>query len=186
VNHEHMEHEHGEGEGQRTFVVHVEDRPGVLDRVASLFRRRARNIDSLHVGPTHQAGISRMTIECRADESQARRLEANLYKLVPVLRVDDVTHRARVQRVLTLIKVAVGRRERPEVLQLIEVFGARAVDIGPDVMVVEMTGRPSQIARLRSVLEPYGILEYAQTGAVAMTRSKETPELGHERNEKAA
>ncbi len=167
-----------EGDDRRTFVVHVEDRPGVLDRVASLFRRRAHNIDSLHVGPTHEDGVSRMTIECRADASQAKRLEANLYKLVPVLRVDDVTTLERVQRVLALIKVAVGQARRPEVLQLLEVFGARAVDVGPEMLVIEMTGRPSQVKQLAGVLEPYGIVELAQTGAVAMTRSVEKPELG--------
>ena len=167
-----------EGDDRRTFVVHVEDRPGVLDRVASLFRRRAHNIDSLHVGPTHEDGVSRMTIERRADASQAKRLEANLYKLVPVLRVDDVTTLERVQRVLALIKVAVGQARRPEVLQLLEVFGARAVDVGPEMLVIEMTGRPSQVKQLAGVREPYGSVELAQTGAVAMTRSVEKPELG--------
>ena len=162
---------------KRTFVVHVEDKPGVLNRVASLFRRRAWNIDSLNVGTTHEPGVSRMTIVCHADSCMATRIEANLYKQVNVLRVDDITEHARVQRNLALIKVAAGPKERPHVLQILEAVGARAVDLGPDSLVAEITGPQDAIERLASVLEPFGILEMVQTGLVAMTRAAERPQL---------
>ncbi|MBX3247232.1 MAG: acetolactate synthase small subunit [Myxococcales bacterium] len=161
----------------RTFVVHVEDQPGVLDRVASLFRRRSYNIDSLNVGRTHEEGISRMTIVCETDASVARRIEANLYRLVNVLRVDDITDSPRVERNLALIKVSAGPDVRPQVLQILSTVGARAVDLGPDSVVVEATGTHEEIERLAAVLAPFGILEMVQTGLVAMTRAAERPQL---------
>src|SRR5574337_508339 len=109
-----------------TFVVHVENTPGVLNRVASLFRRRTFNIESLTVGHTEQPGVSRMTIVVDTDELGARRIEANLYKLVNVLRVDDVTTQASVTRDLALIKVMASAATRAEILQLVEVFRARS------------------------------------------------------------
>ncbi|MAQ17589.1 MAG: acetolactate synthase small subunit [Sandaracinus sp.] len=164
-----------EPQERRTFVVHVEDEPGVLNRVASLFRRRAYNIDSLNVARTHEKGVSRMTIVCMAGASEARRIEANLYKLVDVLRVDEVTRQSRIEHVLCLVKVAVGADKRPELLQLLEVFGARTIDVGPASLVAEMTGEVDAVDRFLSVLEPYGILEVAQTGAVAMSCDAERP-----------
>ncbi len=161
----------------RTFVVHVEDQPGVLDRVASLFRRRSYNIDSLNVGRTHEPGISRMTIVCETDAAIAKRIEANLYRLVNVLRVDDITDLSRVDRDLALIKVRAGADTRPAVLQIVQVTGARAVDLGPDSVVVEITGTQGEIERLVAVLAPFGILEMVQTGLVAMTRAAERPRL---------
>lgn len=160
-----------------TFVVHVEDRPGVLNRVASLFRRRGYNIDSLNVGTTHEEGVSRMTIVCRADRGTAKRIEANLYKLVNVLRVDEITDAPSVHRVLALFKVAAGPDTRPEVLQILAAVGARAVDLGPASLVAEMTGSREDIERLAAVLEPFGVLEMVQTGTVAMTRHASRPEL---------
>lgn len=174
---------------QRTFVVHVEDKPGVLNRVASLFRRRAYNIDSLNVGKTHEEGVSRMTIVCRADACMAKRIEANLYKLVNVLRVDDITAEAQVARNLALIKVAAGPHDRPQVLQILGAVHARAVDLGPDSLVAEITGTQDEIDRLAAVLAPFGILEMVQTGVVAMTRAAERPQLHrspHDSAERAA
>ena len=171
---------------RRTFVVHVEDEPGVLNRVASLFRRRAYNIDSLNVARTHDKGVSRMTIVCRAGSSEARRIEANLYKLVDVLRVDELTAAARIEHVLCLVKVAVDADRRPEVLQLLEVFGGRTVDVGPESLVAELTGEVDAVDRFLAVLEPFGILEVAQTGAVAMSREAERPCLRAEDSETRA
>lgn len=108
-----------------TLIAYVEDKPGVLNRVASLFRRRAFNIVSLTVGRTEQAGVSRMTIVVDTDELGARRAEANLYKLVNVLRVDDVTNKPAVVRELVLVKVGVTAEQRTAVLQLVNVFRAR-------------------------------------------------------------
>src|SRR5262245_56035367 len=98
----------------RTFVAYVEDRPGVLNRIASLFRRRNYNIASLNVGSTHEPGVSRMTFRMEADDDMARRIEANLYKMVNVLSVEDITLKASVSRDLALIKVNVGADKRAE------------------------------------------------------------------------
>ena len=166
-----------ESKQRRTFVVHVEDEPGVLNRVASLFRRRAYNIDSLNVARTHEKGVSRMTIVCMAGPSEARRIEANLYKLVDVLRVDEVTDDAKVEHMLCLVKVGVDAERRPEVLQILEVFGARTLDLSPASLVAELTGAVDVVERFLAVLAPFGILEVAQTGAVAMTREAERPQL---------
>jgi acetolactate synthase-1/3 small subunit len=154
----------------RTFVAHVEDRPGVLNRVVSLFRRRGYNIASLTVGTTDQEGVSRLTVVMEADDDAARRIEANLYKLVNVLFVEDLTRAATVTRDLALIKVRASTETRPQILQLLEVFRARAVDVTPEAMVLEMTGVAEKIDGLIEVLRPFGILEMVRTGIVAMTR----------------
>ncbi len=167
-------------EGIHTFVVFVEDKPGVLNRVASLFRRRAFNIESLTVGPTEQPGISRMTIAMQADEVVARRVEANLYKLVNVLRVENVTHIPSVMRDLALIKVKADSSVRAQVLQMCEVFRARAVDVTPEALIVEITGTEEKIESLCEVLRPFGILEMVRTGRVAMTRGSEVPSVNPE------
>jgi acetolactate synthase-1/3 small subunit len=154
----------------RTFVAYVEDQPGVLNRIASLFRRRNFNIVSLTVGRTHEPGISRMTVVVEADDDKARRIEANLYKLVNVLSVEDITQKASIVRDIALIKVSAPPAKRSEVLQLCQVFRARAVDVGPDTLVVEITGDQDKIDGLLTILEPFGILEMVQSGTVAMTR----------------
>ena len=153
-----------------TFVVHVEDRPGVLTRVSALFRRRAFNIDSLTVGHTDRSGVSRMTIVVDVDAAGARRVEAHLYKLVHVLRVDDVTHRPAVTRELAMIKVATTPETRAQVMQLVDVFRARVIDVSPESLVVEITGTGDKIDGLLDVLRPYGVLEMARTGNLAMSR----------------
>lgn len=160
-------------DSMRTFVAYVEDQPGVLNRIASLFRRRGYNIVSLNVGRTHQTGISRMTFVVEADDDMGRRIEANLYKLVNVISVQDITYSESITRDLALIKVAVGADRRAEVLQLCEVFRARVVDIGPDSLIAESTGSPEKIEGLVRVLEPFGIVEMVQTGRIAMTRGAE-------------
>jgi len=154
----------------RTFVAYVEDQPGVLNRIASLFRRRNFNIVSLNVGRTQTPGVSRMTVVVEADDDKARRIEANLYKLVNVLSVEDITRSPNIVRDLALIKVYAPPEKRSEVLQLCQVFRARAVDVGPDTLVVEITGTQDKIIGLLTILEPFGVLEMVQSGTVAMTR----------------
>src|SRR5438105_5515677 len=135
-----------------TFAVYVDNKPGVLNRVASLFRRRAFNIESLTVGHTEQPGVSRMTVVVDTDEYGARRLEANLYKLVPVQRVDNITARPTIARDLALIKVsATARTDRMHVMQLVEVYRARVVDVSPESMVIETTGTEDKIDSLVEV-----------------------------------
>jgi acetolactate synthase I/III small subunit len=153
-----------------TFVAYVEDKPGVLNRVASLFRRRGFNIESLAVGHTDQAGVSRMTIVVETDEFGARRLEANLYKLVNVLRVEDVSNEPTVVRDLALIKVAADGATRPQVMQLVDVFRARVVDVGNESLIIEITGTEDKLDGLVDVLRPFGIIEMVRTGIVAMLR----------------
>jgi acetolactate synthase I/III small subunit len=163
---------------KRTFVCYVENKPGALNHVASMFRRRAYNIESLNVGHTHVSGISRMTIVVHADEDQAKRIEANLYKMVNVLRVEDITFRPVVQRDLALIRVKASAEQRAQVMQLCEVFRARIVDVAIDTVMVEITGTEDKIDGLLSVLEPFGITEMVRTGIVAMVRGSESSGTG--------
>jgi acetolactate synthase-1/3 small subunit len=157
-----------------TFVVHVENKPGVLNRVASLFRRRAFNIESLTVGHTHEPGVSRMTIAVDTDTDGAQRIEANLYKLVNVLHVQNVTNEPAVLRDLAMIKVQADATARTHIMQLSLVFRARVVDVGPDTMMIEITGTDDKINGLLEVLRPYGILEMVRTGRVAMGRGSKS------------
>ncbi len=163
---------------RHTFAVYVEDRPGVLNRVASLFRRRAFNIESLTVGHTDVAGVSRMTISVETDADGWRRLEANLYKLVNVLRVEDITETPAVFRELAMIKVATTPESRTHVMQLVDVFRARVVDVAPDAVVIETTGTEDKIDGLLEVLRPYGVIEMVRTGRVGMTRGSKSVRPG--------
>src|SRR5438105_13573593 len=153
-----------------TFIVYVENKPGVLTRVASLFHRRAFNIDSLTVGRTEKPEVSRMTITVDADYDQARRIEANLYKLVNVLLVENITQEAAIVRDLAMIKVAATHEARSHVLELASVFRARVVDVAPESLTIEITGAEDKIDGLLEVLRPYGLLEVVRTGQVAMRR----------------
>jgi acetolactate synthase-1/3 small subunit len=155
-----------------TYVVYVENKPGVLTRVASLFRRRAFNIDSLTVGRTEKPEVSRMTITVDADQDQARRIEANLYKLVNVLLVENITKEPSIVRDLAMIKVAATHEARSHVLELASVFRARVVDVAPESLTIEITGAEEKIDGLLEVLRPYGVLEMVRTGIVAMRRGK--------------
>jgi len=157
----------------RTLVAYVEDKPGVLNRIASLFRRRGYNIASLNVGRTHEPGVSRMTIVVEGDAGIAQLMEANLYKLVNVLSVQDITETPSVIRDMALVKVETGAERRAELLQLVEVFHARVVDICPGAIVAEITGSPDKIDAFVEVLKPFGITEMVQTGRIAMTRGVE-------------
>src|SRR6266550_2381535 len=142
-----------------TFVVYVENKPGVLTRVASLFRRRAFNIDSLTVGRTEKPEVSRMTIVVDADRDQALRVEANLYKLVNVLFVENITSKAAISRDLAMIKVSAKHDARSHV-----------VELAPESLTIEITGGEDKIDGLLEVLRPYGVLEMVRTGIVAMRR----------------
>lgn len=154
----------------RTFVAYVEDKPGVLNRIASLFRRRNYNIISLNVGRTHEPGVSRMTFQVEATSDQSPRIEANLYKMVNVLSIQDITDVPRVVRDLALIKVNVSPERRGDVLNLVQIFRARSVDVSPETITVEITGDQGKIQGMVASLRPFGIVEMVQTGTVAMGR----------------
>ena len=157
-----------------TFVAYVEDLPGVLNRVSSLFRRRGFNIASLTVGRTGHQAVSRMTIMLEADDDTARRVEANLYKLVNTLLVQDLTHEAAVTRDLMLVKVNADLSTRAQVMQLCEVFRARVVDVAPATLMIEATGTSDKLDGFLEVLAPFGIVEMVRTGGIAMTRGAES------------
>ncbi len=154
-----------------TLIALVEDKPGVLTRVASLFRRRNYNIESLTVGHTEKPGVSRMTIVMDNTQTNVQKVVQNLYKLVNVIRVEDVTDEPSVLRDLALIKVrANGGGSRSEIMQLVDTFRARVVDVGVDSLMIEVTGTEDKIESLAGVLAPYGIIEMVRTGRVAMVR----------------
>lgn len=155
---------------QHTLIALVENKPGVLNRVASLFRRRNFNIESLNVGRTEKPDISRMTIVLDNSSVDARKAEANLYKLVNVIDVQDVTNQAAVTRDLAMIKVSATSDQRAEIANLASIFRARIVDVAPDSVIVEITGTEDKIESLLELLRPMGILEMVRTGQVAMMR----------------
>ena len=155
---------------KHTIVAWVEDKPGVLTRVASLFRRRNFNIESLTVGHTERPGISRMTIVVDANDRGAYLIEQNLYKLINVLSVQNVTEEPTVMRDLALIKVRTTPETRSEILQLTNVFRARVVDASTTSVIIEVTGTEDKVDSLAELLRPFGIDEMVRTGRVAMVR----------------
>jgi acetolactate synthase-1/3 small subunit len=155
---------------QHTLVVLVEDKPGVLNRVASLFRRRTFNIESLTVGHTEKPGVSRMTIVMDGSQVNAERVTANLYKLVNVIQVADLSEVPAISRDLVLVKVAAPPEKRSDIMQLVEVYRSRIVDITNESLIIETTGDEAKISSLVEVLKPFGIIEMVRTGAVAMAR----------------
>ena len=162
---------------KHTLVALVEDKPGVLNRVASLFRRRAFNIESLTVGRTHEPDVSRMTILVDTEQTAPHLVEANLSKLVNVIDVHDVTHTPTVMRDLALIKVRASASELAEIKQLAEIFRGSIVDVSSDSVIVEITGNEEKISGLVELLHPRGIMEMVRTGQVAMVRGN-----GHKSN----
>jgi len=155
---------------RHTLVALMEDKPGVLNRISSLFRRRNYNIESLSVGHSEIPGISRMTIVVRGDERIVEQVAKQLEKLINVTEVVDVTNKPTVMRELALIKVAVRPGARSEVTELANIFRARVVDVAADSLTVEITGAVDRVNSLINLLKPYGIQELARTGRVAMVR----------------
>lgn len=158
---------------KHTLVALVQDKPGVLNRVASLFRRRNFNIESLTVGHTDQPHVSRMTIVIDSDNTSAHLVEANLAKLVNVIDIQDVTDQETISRDLALIKVRVDAAGRAEIAQLAEIFRAKIVDVAIDSVVVEVTGDEDKIDGLVELLRPKGILEMVRTGRISMVRGNQ-------------
>ena len=153
-----------------TLVALVEDKPGVLNRVASLFRRRNFNIESLTVGRTAELGISRMTIVIDSDQASVERVTAYLYKLVNVLHVEDLGSVPAVARDLALVKVTVAGHDRTELLRVVDETRAHIVDTGEQTVILEITGEPPHVDAVIARLEPLGIIEMVRTGQVAMRR----------------
>jgi acetolactate synthase-1/3 small subunit len=159
-----------------TFVAYVEDLPGVLTRVASLFRRLNININSLTVGRSERQGLSRLTLVCEASAEAGDRIRASLYKLENVVDVDDIAHSPSVTRELALIKVAVNSANRAQIFDLVEVFRARIVDLTSESLIIEMTGVESKIEGLVEILreDEDRILEICRSGKLTMRRGHHT------------
>ena len=159
-----------------TFVAYVEDKPGVLTRVASLFRRLNLNIISLTVGRSERPGLSRLTLVCEASSEAGHRIRASMFKLENVIDVDDIAGAASVTRELALIKVAATKHTRSAIFELVEVFRARIVDLAPESLMIEMTGVESKIEGLIQVLTDGDnqILEICRSGKMTMRRGHHT------------
>ncbi len=156
---------------KHTLVALVENKPGVLNRVASLFRRRNYNIDSLAVGTTDDPAISRMTIVVDASKTSAALVESNLYKLVNVIDVQDLTGVPAVAREMALIKVRTAdAQQRGEIKQIADMYKSDAVDVSKDSIILEVTGDETKIDAMLNVLSDYGIMEVVRTGRIAMVR----------------
>ena len=153
-----------------TLVVLVEDHPGVLNRVVSLLRRRSFNIDSITVGHSEQTGVSRMTLVVVGDDLEVEQAGKQLYKLLEVLKVTDVTDLPTISHEMCLIKVAAKAQHRQEILLIAQIYGARVVDASPSTLLMEMVGGQDKIDSLLAMLRPFGIRELVRTGAIAMTR----------------
>ena len=155
---------------KHTLSVLVENKPGVLARIASLFSRRGFNIDSLAVGPTEHPDISRMTIVVNVEDLPLEQVTKQLNKLVNVIKIVELDPDASVQREHLLIKVKVENGTRSQILEAVTLFRARVVDVAPDALVVEVTGDSGKVQALLRMLEPYGIKEIAQSGLLAIGR----------------
>ncbi len=156
---------------KHTIVALVQDQPGVLNRISSLFRRRMFNIDSLAVGPSERPGLSRLTLVIKADANGLEQVVKQLYKLIDVIKISELDEETSVQRELALIKVSAPAPVRAEIIPIIDIFRAKIIDVAPDALIIEATGTEDKIDALISLLRSYGIQEVVRTGRVAMTRA---------------
>ena len=153
-----------------TITALVEDKPGVLARVAGMFSRRGFNISNLSVGHSESPGLSRMTFVVEGDEWVVEQVAKQLYKLIDVVRVSDISEDAIVVRELALVKVKSSPETRPEIMQIVDIFRANIVDVANDALIIEVTGDEEKIDALLQLLKPFTIKETMRTGRVAMTR----------------
>jgi acetolactate synthase-1/3 small subunit len=161
----------GSGERRRhVLVAIVNNRPGVLNRVASLMRARSFNIDSLAVGHTENPDISRMTITLRGDDYGVEQVSKQLYRLIDVLKVQDVSAERRIEHELALVKIRATNANRGEIVKIVELSKGRVVDLATDSVVVEATGTEEEIDRMIELVTPFGIKELVRTGSVVMLR----------------
>ncbi len=156
---------------KHTLSVLVEDESGALSRISGLFARRGFNIDSLAVGPTEAKGLSRLTMVVEGDDETLQQMTKQLNKLFNVLGVVDLTNLAAVERELMLLKVSCTEQTRSHILDLVQVFRAKVVDVSDVALTLEVVGDPGKLVALEKLLEPYGIMEIARTGKIALKRS---------------
>ena len=158
-------------QGRHIFSVLVENKFGVLARVAGLFSGRGFNIDSLSVSETEDPNTSQMTIVTHGDEAIIEQIEKQLNRLIEVIRIKDITKENHVEREMILVKVAVDTAKRGEVLQIVDIFRARTIDVAPESLTIEITGDENKLRAVIDMLRPYGIRELVRTGKVAIMRS---------------
>ncbi|WP_256760774.1 acetolactate synthase small subunit [Cohnella sp. WQ 127256] len=155
---------------KHTIAILVNDQPGVLQRVSGLFGRRGFNIDSITVGSSEEPGLSRMVIVTTGDDHTLEQIQKQLYKLIDVIKVIDVSGNPMVGRELGLIKIGAEPSSRPEILGIVETFRAAVVDIGPSTLIVQVVGDSEKIDAMIELLKPYGIRELSRTGITALNR----------------
>lgn len=165
-----MSNANGRAYHKHTVIAWLEDKPGVLNRVVSLFRRRNFNIESLTVGHSETPGISRLTFVVNGDDRMVDQAVKQLYKLVNVTRVEDITDKPAVVREMALIRVKVDGQTRAEIMQIVDIYRQQIVDVSLDAVVIQAVGTEERINSLIELLSNYPILEMVRTGAVAMTR----------------
>jgi len=165
------------------LAVLVENNPGVLTRVAGLFSRRGYNIDSLSVGRTESPHISRMTIVVEGDDLVLEQVTKQLHKLIDVIKINDITSEQYVDRELVLIKVGADPSVRGEIIQIVDIFRARIVDIGRRSLIIECTGDEGKINAVMESLKPFGIKELVRTGKIAMLRGQKATSLNENRED---
>ncbi|MDT3701268.1 MAG: acetolactate synthase small subunit [Thermincola sp.] len=165
------------------LAVLVENNPGVLTRVAGLFSRRGYNIDSLTVGRTETQNISRMTIVVEGDDLVLEQVTKQLHKLIDVIKINDITSEQYVDRELVLIKVSAEPSYRGEIMQIVDIFRARIVDIGRRTLIIECTGDEGKINAVIESLKPFGIKELVRTGKVAMLRGQKFTSINENRED---
>ena len=158
-------------QGRHIFSVLVENKFGVLARVAGLFSGRGFNIDSLSVSETEDPNTSQMTIVTHGDEAIIEQIEKQLNRLIEVITITDITKENHVEREMILVKVAVDTAKRGEVLQIVDIFRARTIDVAPESLTIEITGDENKLRAVINMLRPYGIRELVRTGKVAIMRS---------------
>ena len=155
---------------KHTLSVLVEDEAGVLTRIANLFARRGFNIDSLAVGPSEQPSISRLTMVILSNTKTIDQLKKQLYKLVNILKIQDITNIPCVERELMLIKVSTVTSPRAELLEIVKIFRSRVVDVSTDSIIIEVSGDPGKILAVENILSKFGIIEIVRTGKIALLR----------------
>lgn len=160
---------------KHTIVALVEDRPGVLNRIASKWRQRGFNIESLAVGHSEVPGLSRMTFIVDGTTTDIDQVTKQMYKIIEVVKVSDLTEHEMVHRELALVKIAAGTQQRSAVIEIVGIFRAKIVDVAPESLIVEVTGTEDKVDAFIEMLGPYGIKELVRTGRVAMTRGAATP-----------
>ena len=161
---------------KHTMIAWMEDKPGVLNRVAGLFRRRNFNIESLAVGHSEVPGISRMTFVARGTDRDMAQIKTQLYKLINVTAVEDVTHIATVDREMALIKVQVQNGNRAEIMQIVSIFRATIVDVALNSLIIQIVGPEDRVNSLTRLLDSFGIVEMVRTGRVSMARGSDVEE----------